>query len=77
MEDTLKELGFINTTDQHVEGWYKTYKGFRLFIGRNVGGDKYMACITVRDIEISIPLTVDKFWVFGFDQENNDYQLWN
>lgn len=77
MEDrmipTLKDLGFIDSSDGDVVGYYKTYKGFRLFVATKKGNTKWVASVTVGRIEISIPLTVDAMWVFGFNEENNGY----
>ena len=70
MEETLKQLGFINASDESHIGYYKTYKGFRLFVARSTSEDKWGAVITVGKMEISIPLLVDKYWVYGFNEEN-------
>ena len=73
MEETLKQLGFINCSDADNTGYYKTYKGYRLFVAKNNLDRNWVASITVGKIEISIPLVVDKFWVFGFNEENGGY----
>ena len=73
MEKTLKELGFIDISDATYNGWYKTYKDYRLFVATKIGEDKWHASILVNKQEITIPLLVDKMWVFGFNEENNGY----
>lgn len=74
MEATLKDLGFINISDSKFNGSYKTYKGFRLFIVKSKIHihSKWIASILVGKIEISIPLSVNSMWVYGFNEENKE-----
>jgi len=74
MKATALGLGFIENSDDEFEGFYKTYKGFRLFVVKKKQDKHWFASVTVGNkIEISIPLTVDPMWLAGFDTENNGY----
>lgn len=72
---TLAELGFINNSGDEFTGFYKTYKFFRLWIATKNDdiNNNWFASITVGQKEISIPLNVNEFWVYGFNEENSGY----
>jgi hypothetical protein len=70
MEQTLKELGYEHFEDSGFPAWSKLYKGFLMFVARSEEG-KYMACIKVKSIEISIPRDIDEYWICDFDSENS------
>lgn len=74
MLSTLKELGFIDNSGEEFFAFYKLYKGFRLWIATKKDGadNNWIASLSVGSkMEISIPLTVNEFWVYGFNEENN------
>jgi len=73
MQEKLKELGYIDASQDGVIGYYKTYKGFRLFVGCNIGVDRWFACLTIGRIEIMIPGVVNDEWLVGFDKENEGW----
>lgn len=73
MEETLNNLGFINISDETHKGYYKTFKGYKLFVAKPLNQEHWFATIEFPNQSISIPLTVNKFWVFGFNEENNGY----
>lgn len=73
MLEILSKLEFKNINQEGFECWSKVYKGFILFIAKvpNTESD-YLASITVKKVEISIPDYVDENWVNEFHLSNID-----
>lgn len=73
MLEILSKLEFKNISQEGFECWSKVYKGFILFIAKvpNTESD-YLASITVKKVEISIPDYVDENWVNEFHLSNID-----
>ena len=72
MEKTLNELNFKNINQDGFEGWSKIHDGFILFLERiEYSDNNYLASLLINKTEISIPFTVDEYWVVEFDSENS------
>ena len=72
MEKTLNELNFKNINQDSFEGWSKIYDGFILFLARiEYSDNNYLASLLINKTEISIPFTVDEYWIVEFDSENS------
>ena len=73
MLEILSKLEFKNINQDGLQCWSKIYKGFILFIAKvpNTESD-YLASITVKKVEISIPNYVDENWVSEFHLSNID-----
>ena len=72
MRRTLEELSFKNIDQDGFTAWVKVYKGFLLFIAKVPGKKKYLASVTVGEVEVSIPYSVDDYWLCEFDSQNNE-----
>jgi hypothetical protein len=75
MVETLKSLGFIKRSDTSFNGYYKTYKEYKLWVARKYSEplESWSAFILAGSTIITIPLLVTPMWVFGFDKENEGY----
>lgn len=73
MKNILQLLEFKNIDQNGLECWSKMYSGFLLFIAKvpNTEND-YLASVTVKKVEISIPFLVDEKWVEEFHLCNVD-----
>jgi len=73
MENILELLEFKNIDQDGLECWSKMYNGFLLFIAKVPNTEKdYLASVTVKKVEISIPFLVDEKWVEEFHLCNAD-----
>jgi hypothetical protein len=72
----LKELEFKYIPQDGVDAWSKVYKGFILFIVK-LPNEKFIASVTIGQLEISIPSKIDEYWIIEFDKENdgNEYDI--
>lgn len=73
MPATLLELGFIHVANEGIQGAYKTYKGFKLWVAQDPVDKHWIAQLQVKGMDIQIPLTIDAIWIYGFDKDNNGY----
>ena len=73
---TLKELKFRYIPQEGCDCWSKAYKGFILFIVK-LPNEKFIASVTIGQLEISIPSKIDEYWIIEFDKENdgNEYDI--
>ena len=66
---TLKDLGFIEQKVVGCECYCKLFKnGIRLYVVEYK--DNFQAYVMVGETQVVIPLTINEFWLYGFNKEN-------
>lgn len=70
---TLKELDFIQNSDDEFITFYKTYNDLRLFVKQEKCdiSKNWIAGISCKGVEIYIPLVINEYWVFEFNEQNS------
>jgi len=70
---TLKELDFIQISDDEFITFYKKYTDLRIFVRQEKSdiNKNWIAGISVKGVEIYIPLVINEYWVFEFNEQHS------